>query len=120
MRFESPWIREKGKNFHMGFGLVASVSLTVEGLVFWQLATMATMAKSDALLLRPMLTTFFVGYLCLAVISSCGDFVPVLLCRADDHRDIDYTVPGTGDCGRESGGWSGSRKASGRVRDRSL
>ena len=53
-------------DFHMGLGLVASVALTVEGLVFWQLGTLA---KSDALRLRPILTTFFVGYLCIAVIS---------------------------------------------------
>jgi hypothetical protein len=53
-------------DFHMGLGLVASVSLTVEGLVFWQLATLA---KSDSLRLRPILTTFLVGYLCISVIS---------------------------------------------------
>ena len=53
-------------DFHMGLGLVASVSLTVEGLVFWQLATLA---KSEALRLRPILATFLIGYLCISVIS---------------------------------------------------
>jgi hypothetical protein len=53
-------------DFHMGLGLVASVSLTVEGLVFWQLGTLA---KSDALRLRPILVTFLVGYLCISMIS---------------------------------------------------
>jgi|SRR5271168_4587673 len=53
-------------DFHMGFGLVVSVALTVEGLVFWQLGTLA---KTDALRLRAILTTFFAGYLCIAVIS---------------------------------------------------
>ena len=53
-------------DFHMGLGLVASVSLTVEGLVFWQLGTLA---KNEALRLRPILTTFLLGYLCISVIS---------------------------------------------------
>ena len=53
-------------DFHMGLGLVVSVALTVEGLVFWQLGTLA---KSDASRLRPILTTFLVGYLCISVIS---------------------------------------------------
>jgi hypothetical protein len=53
-------------DFHMGLGLVASVSLTVEGLVFWQLGTLA---KGAALRLRPILTTFLVGYLCISVVS---------------------------------------------------
>jgi hypothetical protein len=53
-------------DFHMGLGLVVSVALTVEGLVFWQLGTLA---KSDASRLRAILTTFLVGYLCISVIS---------------------------------------------------
>jgi hypothetical protein len=53
-------------DFHMGLGLVVSVALTMEGLVFWQLGTLA---KSDALRLRPILTTFLIGYLCISVIS---------------------------------------------------
>jgi hypothetical protein len=53
-------------DFHMGLGLVVSVALTVEGLVFWQLGTLA---KIDALRLRPILMTFLVGYLCISVIS---------------------------------------------------
>jgi hypothetical protein len=53
-------------DFQRGFGLVVSLSLTMEGLVFWQLATLA---KNDALRLRPILATFMVGYLCFSVIS---------------------------------------------------
>src|SRR5579864_3774476 len=53
-------------DFQRGFGLIASVSLTMEGLVFWQLATLA---KNDAQRLRPILTTFMLGYLCISVIS---------------------------------------------------
>jgi hypothetical protein len=53
-------------DFYMGFGLVVSVFLTVEAVVFWQLASLA---KTDALRLRPVLTTFLVGYLGAAVVS---------------------------------------------------
>ncbi len=53
-------------DFHMGFGLVVSIALTIEGIVFWQLGTLA---KSDALRLRPILTTFLAGYLCFSVIA---------------------------------------------------
>ncbi|MGD0444404.1 MAG: hypothetical protein ABSA39_10750 [Edaphobacter sp.] len=53
-------------DFHMGLGLVVSVALTMEGIVFWQLGTLA---KSEPFRLRPILTTFLVGYLCIPVIS---------------------------------------------------
>ena len=53
-------------DFYMGLGLVVSVFLTVEGVVFWQLGSLA---KTDALRLRPVLAAFFVGYLCAAVVS---------------------------------------------------
>jgi len=53
-------------DFHMGFGLAVSVFLTVEAVVFWQLGSLA---KTDALQLRPVLGTFLVGYLGVAVIS---------------------------------------------------
>ena len=53
-------------DFHMGLGLAVSVFLTLEAVVFWQLGSLA---KSDALRLRPVLATFLVGYLGLAVVS---------------------------------------------------
>jgi len=63
-------------DFQRGFGLVVTLSLTMEGLVFWQLGTLA---KSDALRLRPILTTFLVGYLCFSMISYRYFFVgPVI------------------------------------------
>jgi hypothetical protein len=54
-------------DFYRGFGLVVSVFLTVEGVVFWQLGSLA---KTDALRLRPVLATFLVGYLGAAMVSS--------------------------------------------------
>lgn len=53
-------------DFHMGLGLAISVFLTMEAVVFWQLGSLA---KTDALRLRPILTTFLVGYLGVAVVS---------------------------------------------------
>jgi hypothetical protein len=53
-------------DFYMGLGLVVSIFLTAEAIVFWQLASLA---KTDASRLRPVLATFLVGYLCVAVVS---------------------------------------------------
>jgi hypothetical protein len=53
-------------DFYMGMGLAVSVFLAVEAIVFWQLGSLA---KTDALRLRPMLGTFFCGYLGLAIVS---------------------------------------------------
>ena len=51
-------------DFLRGMGLAVTVFLTVEGIVFWQLGTLA---KTDALRLRPILATFLVAYLAMAV-----------------------------------------------------
>jgi hypothetical protein len=53
-------------DFYMGLGLVVSVFLTMEAVVFWQLGSLA---KADALRLRPVLATFLIGYLGAAVVS---------------------------------------------------
>jgi hypothetical protein len=53
-------------DFQMGFGLIVSVFLTMEAVVFWQLGSLA---KADALRLRPVLATFLIGYLGVAVVS---------------------------------------------------
>jgi hypothetical protein len=53
-------------DFYMGLGLGASVSMTVEAIVFWQLSSLA---KSDASRLRPVIATFLGGFLGIAVVS---------------------------------------------------
>lgn len=53
-------------DFYMGLGLVVSVFMTVEAVVFWQLGSLA---KADALRLRPILAVFLVGFLGMAVVS---------------------------------------------------
>lgn len=51
-------------DFFRGLGLAATVTLTAEAIVFWQLGALA---KKDAMQLRPILGTFMVAYLALAV-----------------------------------------------------
>jgi hypothetical protein len=63
-------------DFYMGLGLAGSVSMTVEAVVFWQLGSLA---KTDALRLRPILATFLIGFLGVAVVSYRYFFVaPVI------------------------------------------
>jgi hypothetical protein len=52
--------------FHLGLGLAVTIFLTLEGIIFWQLGTLA---KTNAKPLRPILATFLVGYFALAVNS---------------------------------------------------
>ena len=63
-------------DFHMGMGLAVSVFLTAEAIVFWQLASLA---KTDALRLRPILITFTVAYLAFAVVSWTYFFPPPVI-----------------------------------------
>ena len=63
-------------DFYMGMGLAVSVFLTAEAIVFWQLASLA---KTDALRLRPILITFTVAYLAFAVVSWTYFFPPPVI-----------------------------------------
>ena len=60
-------------DFHMGMGLAASVSLTAEAILFWQLSSLA---KTDAPRLRPILITFTVAYLAMSVVTWTYLFPP--------------------------------------------
>jgi hypothetical protein len=53
-------------DFYLGMGLAVSIFLTVEAIVFWLLASLA---KSDAARLRPILSIFLLGYLAPALNS---------------------------------------------------
>ena len=53
-------------DFYHGLGLGVTISLTAEAVVFWQLGKLA---KTDALRLRPIVATFLLAYLALAVNS---------------------------------------------------
>jgi hypothetical protein len=63
-------------DFQMGLSLAATVSLTVEAIVFWQLGTLA---KTDSLRLRPIYGTFMVGYLAMSVVTGTYIFAPPMI-----------------------------------------
>jgi len=64
-------------DFYRGLGLGATISLTIEAVVFWQLGSLA---KTHALRIRPIVATFVVAYLALAVNSSLYFFqAPVVV-----------------------------------------
>jgi hypothetical protein len=63
-------------DFYRGLGLGATISLTAEAVLFWQLGSVA---KTDARGLRPILATFLVAYAALAVNSYTYFFLgPVI------------------------------------------
>ena len=63
-------------DFYRGLGLGATISLTAEAILFWQLASLA---KADAQPLRPVMATFLVAYTALAVNSYTYFFLaPVI------------------------------------------
>ncbi len=62
--------------FYRGLGLGITIFLTAEAIVFWQLATLA---KADAVRLRPVIATFMVAYLVFAANSYAYFFLlPVI------------------------------------------
>jgi glycerol uptake facilitator-like aquaporin len=63
-------------DFYRGLGLTVTILLTAEGIVMWQLASLA---KTDAQRLRPMMATFLLAYLVMAVNSNTYFFIgPVI------------------------------------------
>ncbi len=63
-------------DFYLGMGLAVSIFLTAEAVVFWQLASMA---KTDAVRLRPIIVTLLFAYAALGVNSSVYFFAgPVI------------------------------------------
>jgi hypothetical protein len=63
-------------DFYRGMGLGITITLTAESILFWQLASLA---KSEAWRLRPIMATFFVAYSVFAVNSYAYFFLgPVI------------------------------------------
>lgn len=60
-------------DFYFGLGLALSISMTAEGILMWQLASLA---RTDARSLRPMMATFLVAYLVIAL-NSYAHFFPL-------------------------------------------
>jgi hypothetical protein len=76
-RFPVFGVMRSYSDFYLGLGLGISVFLTVDAIAFWILASMA---KSDATRLRPLLGIFTLGYLAMAVNSYLFFFAaPVIV-----------------------------------------
>lgn len=65
-RFPVLGVTRSYADFYRGMGLGVTIFLTIEAIVFWQLASLA---KSNARRIRPLLVTFLLGYLAMAVNS---------------------------------------------------
>ena len=65
-RFEVFGVMRSYADFYRGLGLGITVALTMDAALLWLLASMA---KSEAARLRPMMAVFLVGYLALALNS---------------------------------------------------
>jgi hypothetical protein len=65
-QFQVMGVTRSYRDFNLGEGLAATISMLVGAVVFWQLGSLA---KNGAAPLRPILATFLVGHLCLAVLS---------------------------------------------------
>jgi hypothetical protein len=65
-RFEVFGVMRSYADFLRGMGLGITVSLTMDAAILWLLASLA---KSDAARLRPIMAVFLMGYLALALNS---------------------------------------------------
>jgi len=63
-------------DFYFGFALALTIFMTAESILMWQLASLA---KTEARRLRPMMITFLVAYAVLAINSNTYFFIaPVI------------------------------------------
>jgi hypothetical protein len=63
-------------DFFFGFGLIITVSLLIQTILFWQLAGLA---KTDAKRLRPIIAVFFLGHIGYAILAWRFFFAPPLI-----------------------------------------
>jgi hypothetical protein len=64
-------------DFYFGLGLALTISMTAESILMWQLASLA---KTDARRLRPMMVTFLLAYVVIAINSNANFFIaPVIV-----------------------------------------
>src|SRR4029453_16772732 len=75
-RFEFMGSMRSYADFMLGYGLLVTVVLLVDGVLFWQLAALAR-ARPDGL--RPIVALFALGYLGIAIVSGTFFFIaPVI------------------------------------------
>lgn len=64
-------------DFHLGYGLLLTVNLLIQGALFWYLAKLA---KTNSLAVRPILALFFFNYLAMTILAWKYFFVgPAIL-----------------------------------------
>jgi hypothetical protein len=64
-------------DFYFGLGLALTISMTAESVLMWQLASLA---KTEARRLRPMMITFLVAYTVISINSNTYFFIaPVIV-----------------------------------------
>ena len=78
-RFPAMGVMRSYSDFYRGMGLSVSIFLTAEAIAFWLLASLA---RSDAARLRPVLAIFALGYLALAVNSYAFFFAAPVIVEA--------------------------------------
>jgi hypothetical protein len=75
--FEAEGFKGTYWDLYFGFGLIISVYLLVQGAVLWQVASLA---KTDAIRVRPILVSFLIAFVINAALSWKYFFVvPVVL-----------------------------------------
>jgi hypothetical protein len=78
--FEAEGFKGTYWDLYFGFGLIVSVYLLVQAAVLWQLASLA---KIDAIRVRPIVASFLVGFIINAALSWKYFFiVPVVMAGA--------------------------------------
>ena len=53
-------------DFNLGYGLITTITLLVQGLLFWQLGTMA---KTNAVWIKPILVLFFFNFIATTIVA---------------------------------------------------
>lgn len=80
VRFDTMGVDRSYLDFFMGFGWTISVAMLLQSALLWQ---MASLARSDAMQVRPMIATFALATLASGLIAWRFIFpVPALFCGA--------------------------------------
>ncbi|WP_266171451.1 LIC_13387 family protein [Dyella subtropica] len=78
-RFDAMGVSRTYLDFYLGFGYTISVYLFIQAVVLWQLATLA---KSDALRIRPLIGSFLLASIASAALSWRFVFVVPVVCSS--------------------------------------
>jgi hypothetical protein len=77
--FDAGGVNRTYLDFYLGFGYILSVYLLLQAVAFWQLASIA---KSDAFRIRPLIGSFVLASIASAALSWRFIFVVPVVCSA--------------------------------------